>query len=382
MKKILYRKFLLDCLLFFLISIISTGIIIWVFQAVNYLDIIIEDGRTYTVYLYYSLLNFPKIISKILPFAFFFSFSYVIAKYELNNELLIYWNFGVNKISFINFFFIFSVFIFFIQIVLTSFVVPYSQNIARSLVRTSDYDFVSNFIKTKKFNSTINNLTIFTESKDIEGNFRNIYIKKDTDKDSFQIIFAKKGILIENQNNPVLELYEGENTSFYNNRITSFSFSKSEFNLSSFSTNTILVKKTQEHKTKELLECIIVLTDKNLKNDIQIKDKVRNCEFKNLDNILAELYKRLIIPLYLPSLMLISLFLIIHSKEKINYSRYRLIVFLIGFFLIIFSESTLKFVDKSLYNNLLIGLIPIIIILFLYIYIISQLNYKKKLKKN
>ena len=291
MKKILYRKFLLDCLLFFLISIISTGVIIWVFQAVNYLDIIIEDGRTYSIYLYYSLLNFPKIISKILPFAFFFSFSYVIAKYELNNELLIYWNFGVNKISFINFFFIFSVFIFFIQIVLTSFVVPYSQNFARSLIRASDYDFVSNFIKTKKFNSTINNLTIFTESKDSVGNFKNIYIKKDTDKDSFQIIFAKKGILIENQNNPVLELYEGENTSFFNNRITSFSFSKSEFNLSSFSTNTILVKKTQEHKTKELLECIIVLTDKNFKNDVQIKDKVRNCEFKNLDNILAELYK-------------------------------------------------------------------------------------------
>ena len=382
MKKILYRKFLLDCLLFFLISIISTGVIIWVFQAVNYLDIIIEDGRTYSIYLYYSLLNFPKIISKILPFAFFFSFSYVIAKYELNNELLIYWNFGINKVSFINFFFIFSLFVFFIQIVLTSLVVPYSQNIARSLIRTSDYDFVSNFIKTKKFNSTINNLTIFTESKDSVGNFKNIYIKKDTDKDSFQIIFAKKGILIENQNNPVLELYEGENTSFFNNRITSFSFSKSEFNLSSFSTNTILVKKTQEHKTKELLECIIVLTDKNFKNDVQIKDKVRNCEFKNLDNILAELYKRLVIPLYLPALMLISLFLIIHSKEKINYSRYRLIVFLIGFFLIIFSESTLKFVDKSLYNNLLIGLIPIIIILFLYIYIISKLNHKKILRKN
>ena len=382
MKKILYRKFLLDCLLFFLVSIISTGVIIWVFQAVNYLDIIIEDGRTYSIYLYYSLLNFPKIISKILPFAFFFSFSYVIAKYEMNNELLIYWNFGVNKISFINFFFIFSVFIFFIQIVLTSFVVPYSQNIARSLIRTSDYDFVSNFIKTKKFNSTINNLTIFTESKDSVGNFKNIYIKKDTDKDSFQIIFAKKGILIENQNNPVLELYDGENTSFFNNRITSFSFSKSEFNLSSFSTNTILVKKTQEHKTKELYECVIVLTDKNYKNDIQIKDKVRNCEFKNLDNIISELYKRLVIPLYLPALMLISLFLIIHSKEKINYSRFRLIVFLIGFFLIIFSESTLKFVDKSLYNNLLIGFIPIIIILVLYIFIISQLNYKIKLKKN
>ena len=381
MKKILYKKFLLDCLSFFLISIISTGVIIWVFQAVNYLDIIIEDGRTYGVYLYYSLLNFPKIISKILPFAFFFSFSYVIAKYELNNELLIYWNFGINKISFVNFFFIFSIFVLLIQIIITSLLVPYSQNIARSLIRTSDYDFVSNFIKTKKFNSTINDLTIFTENRDNEGNFKNIYIKRVTDKNSFQIIFAKKGILIENQNNPVLELYEGENTSFFNNRITSFSFSKSEFNLASFSTNTILVKKTQEHKTKELLDCINALTNKNLKNDVQIKEKVRNCEFKNLDNILAELYKRLVIPLYLPALMLVSLFLIIHSKERINYSKYRLTIFLIGFSLIVFSESTLKFVDKSIYNNLLIGLIPIIIILFLYIYIISKLTYKKKLRK-
>ena len=49
MKKILYRKLLKDCLVFFLITLFSTGIIIWVFQAVNFLDIIIEDGRNYLV---------------------------------------------------------------------------------------------------------------------------------------------------------------------------------------------------------------------------------------------------------------------------------------------------------------------------------------------
>ena len=382
MKKILYRKFLLDCLLFFLIAIISTGIIIWVFQAVNYLDIIIEDGRTYGIYLYYTALNFPKIISKILPFAFFFSFSYVIAKYELNNELLIFWNFGVNKISFVNFFFIFSLFLFIVQLILTSFVVPYSQSKARSLIRASDYDFVSNFIKVKKFNAAVNKLTIYTEDKDENGNFINIYIKKDNNKNNFQITYAKKGILKENKNNTILELYNGENFNFYNNRITNFSFSKSEFNLSSFSTNTIIVTKTQEHKTIELIECVKYLTNKNLKSKEIIKDKVRNCEPKNLDNIISELYKRLVIPLYIPALMLISLFLIIHSKEKINYSKYRLIVFLIGFFLIVFSESTLKLVNKSYYNNLIIIFIPIIIIFFLYFYILSKFNYKKNFNKS
>ena len=47
--------------------------------------------------------NIPKIINKIIPFALLFSFTYVIAKYELNNELMIFWNFGINKIQLINF---------------------------------------------------------------------------------------------------------------------------------------------------------------------------------------------------------------------------------------------------------------------------------------
>ena len=88
------------------IAIISASTIIWVFQAVNYLDIIIEDGRDYLIYLYFTLLNLPKIISKIFPFAIFFSFIYVISNYELRNELVIYWNIGVNKLSLYNFLFL------------------------------------------------------------------------------------------------------------------------------------------------------------------------------------------------------------------------------------------------------------------------------------
>ncbi len=376
MKKIIYRKFLSDCLIFFLISLISTSIIIWVFQAVNYLDIVIDDGRDYLVYLKYSLLNFPKILSKILPFAFFFSFSYVIAKYELNNELLIYWNFGIKKISLINFFLICSLVLLIIQIILTSFIVPKSQNLARSIIRTSDYNFVDNFIKVKKFNASVNDLTIYTEDKDTKGNYYNIYIKKNTGVENFQIIYAEKGVF-KNNDYPVLELYNGENTSVIKGKITNFSFSKSEFNLSSFSANTILVKKTQEHGTIELFDCVKDLTRKGIKDLEKIKLKVRNCELKNLDNIIAELYKRLIVPLYIPSLMLVSLLLIIHSKERIDYSKYRLSIFLIGFFIIILSESTLRFVNKSFENNFIIILIPIILMIILYGYFLMKFKINK-----
>jgi len=377
MKKILFRKFLYDCLVFFMIALISTSVIIWVFQAVNYLDLIIDDGRDYLIYLNYTFLNFPKILSKILPFAFFFSFSYVIAKYELNNELLIYWNFGINKITFVNYFLFFSIFLLFIQIILTAIIVPSTQSAARGLLRDSDYNFINNFIKIKKFNAAVNNLTIYTESKETDGSFNNIYIKKNTGSNNFQVTYAKKGVIKSYKDFAVLELYNGENINLIDNNLTSFSFSKSEFNLSMFSTNTILVTKTQEHKTVELVACVFSLTDRDIKDKKKIKEKVRNCEVKNLDNIIAEIYKRLTIPFYIPALMLVSLMLIIHSKEKVNYSNYRIIIFLIGFLIIVFSETTLRFINDSFYNNLIISMIPIMVTILFYFYFIMKFNFKR-----
>ena len=103
MKKILFKKILTDCLKFFLISIFGISAIVWVFQAVNYLDIMVEDGRNYLVYFNYTLLSFPKIIGKIFPFALFISFYYVLSKYESDNELVIFWTHGISKIQLINF---------------------------------------------------------------------------------------------------------------------------------------------------------------------------------------------------------------------------------------------------------------------------------------
>ena len=178
MKKILFKKLFYDCLVFFLITLVSTSIIIWVFQAVNFLDIMIEDGRSYTVYISYAVLNFPKIISKVLPFCIFFGFSYIFIKYELRNELIIFWNHGIENISLINFFFLFSIIILVFQITLLTYLAPKSQELARGLLRSSDVDYFEGLIKPKKFNDNIKGLTIFAEDKNDNDEFINIYIKK------------------------------------------------------------------------------------------------------------------------------------------------------------------------------------------------------------
>ena len=180
MKKIVFRKLLSDCLIFSLITLFGISSIIWVFQAVNFLDIMIEDGRNYNVYLQYSFLNFPKIISKVLPFCLFFGFSYIFIKYETSNELIIYWNHGIEKISLINFFLYFSFLFLIFQMILLTIIVPKSIEISKSLLRNSDVDYFEGLIKPKKFNDTIKDLTIFAEEKNAKDEFLNIYIKKKT----------------------------------------------------------------------------------------------------------------------------------------------------------------------------------------------------------
>ena len=375
MKKILFRKLLFDCLIFFTITLFSSSLIIWVFQAVNFLDIIVEDGRNYLVYLNFSLLNFPKVITKLVPFILFLSFLYIIGKYELKNELIIFWNFGINKIELINFFIKFSFFIMLFQIFLTAAIVPKSQDLARSFLRTSSINYLENFIKPKIFNDAVKGLTIYSNSKDEFGNLKEIYLKKGSGE-NFQITFAKEGRFKQIGKNQFLELNFGETISVINNKITNFKFRKTDFNLSNFDDNTTTYKKTQEVTTIDLVKCY-----HNLMNfDILKIDKsfeVENCRNDNIDNIIKELYKRIIIPLYIPVLILISLLLIFKSKENVNYPRYRVLIFLIGFSTIILSETTIRLINADFLKNIKFFVIPLILVISLYLnYLIRFKNIK------
>ena len=369
MKKILFRKLLTDYLSFFFVALLSVSIIIWVFQAVNFLDIMIEDGRDYLIYIKYSLLNFPKIFSRLFPFVLFFSLFYVTIRYENNNELIIFWNFGINKITIINFIFKASLLLFLIQIILTSIIVPKSQKLAKSYIRSSNVNFLGNFVKPQKFNDTIKGVTIYTDQKDESGNLSNLYLKKKIDKNNFQVTYAKKGVFKEINNRPLLILYDGETITTKNNKITNFSFSKSDFSLNNLETNTTTYIKMQEISTLDIIRCLDFIYELNLFNKFK---KIDRCSSANTKNFIKEFYKRSIIPFYIPILSLIPFLLLISSKENTNYFRLKFLIFLLGVIAVIFSETTIRLISNSYIDNFVILILPIFLILILYLFFIKK----------
>ena len=369
MKKIIFRKLLFDCLTFFFLALFGISTIIWVFQAVNFLDIMIEDGRNYNVYFNYTLLNFPKIISRILPFALFFSFSYTFLKYETSNELIIFWNHGVNKLQVINFFFWVSILIMLAQIILVSIVVPKTQELARSKLRSSNVDYFEGLIKPKKFNDTIKGLTIYAEDKNINNEFKNIYIKKNNSVSEFQITFAKKGVFELKGNKRILVLYDGQTLNQNGKNITNFDFSKSDFRLSNMDSHLVTYEKIQDQSTLTLVSCMQSIFE------IKKNDTV-NC--KSPRNIYKELFKRIINPLYLPLLILVSLLLILNTKENQKYNRNKYLIFLVGIGIIILSESSLGYIANDIIKNFPIFILPLILTLIVYLIFIYRLKLSFK----
>ena len=106
-----------------------------------------------------------------------------------------------------------------------------------------------------------------------------------------------------------------------------------------------------------------------------------NCDQNNPINIYKAVFKRLINPLYLPVLILISLLFILTSKENLQYSKHKYLIFLFGLGLIILSESSLGYISNNLQKNILILILPIILTLLVYIIFAHKLKLFKKVSK-
>ena len=104
------------------------------------------------------------------------------------------------------------------------------------------------------------------------------------------------------------------------------------------------------------------------------KIETQNCYRDDPRNIYKELFKRLVNPLYLPVLILISLLLILKSKENIKYNKNKYIIFFICFLTIVLSESLLGYVTGNLIKNIPIIILPLILTLLVYSFYFYKLN--------
>ncbi len=375
MKKTIFKNFLRETTIFFLLSCSSVALIVWVIQAVNYLGFVTEDGHGFKIYFLYTLLSLPKIFNEILPFMFFFSVFFTLVKYEDQNQILIFWSNGIRKSEFLNIIIKYSLIFLILQSLMNIFLVPFTQDKARSFIRQSNVDFFPSLVKPKKFMDTVEKLTIYVDKKNELDQFENIVIKDTYNNNDSRIIYAKTGFFSQLNDQNLLVLNQGKILNINKGKTTVINFNKTQLNLSDYSSKTTKYPKLQEISVFVLSECLF--QPKDQRTQIMLGDKNEfgfQCshEQKQLDNLSQELFSRIFKPLYFPLLAIVSALLLIKSKNSIGYSKYKIIIFVIGVILIACSEILTKFFTYNFNKSFLLMIIPILLSVISYFIFYKQ----------
>ena len=369
MKKTIFNNLFNEVFLFFLVCSFTLTLIVWIIQAVNFLDIVAEDGHSVATYFSYAFLNFPKIYSKLLLLSFFLSVYYILGVYEDKNQLIIFWINGITKTEFLNKLIYLSIIYALFSLMLSYFLVPYTQDKARSFIRNSNLDFFPSLIKPKKFIDTVENLTIFLDEKN-KNHMKKILIKDSSIEGGSQLIISKSGKIIGNDNEKYLSLNDGIIINYgKSKKLTYFNFEQSNFNLNKYKTKTTVVPKIQEIDSITIIKCLANLTS-NINTKIFINKL--NCEKSFIKNLTQEIYKRTILPIYIPILCIIASLIVLKSSNNDKFKNFKIKVFLTGIIVIIFSQISINTISLNVQTAIFTLCLPFILLFISYLLFLNK----------
>ena len=367
----IYQNFILEILKTFFIILFGLTIIAWTVRAVNFLDLIVENGYSVWVYFQYSMLNLFGILNKFIPLSFLIALIIFILKQIQENEFVILWTSGVKKLELANLFFIISIFILFFYIILSTFITPLALNKSRNLLSEQGYNSFLPTIRVQNFSDSFSGFTFLVEAKN-ENQLKNVFIhdnenilknlsSRNSSRSSTTIV-AENGIVDEKK----MILFNGqivttEKDTFKNDIIY---FEQLNIDLGTLQTDTIKVPKLQETSTASLISCFVNLS--------QIKSKI--CKQSAKKEITTVLNRRLILPFYIPIVSLLSSFLLIKIYKKRNYFFNKYSIFFLSFLVLLYAELIIRYTGKSQILNFLFTASPIILIPLIYIFLLIKFS--------
>jgi lipopolysaccharide export system permease protein len=371
MNKTINKYLLYEFTRYFIATLFSIAAIVWTVQAVNYLDLITDDGHAFAVYFLYSFLTLSKVLTKLIPFCFLISVILTIIKLEKDNELIVLWTSGLNKIHVVNHLLRISLIVTFIQLILTTALNPTLLNISRSLLKNSELKLVSSMFKEKQFNDTVEGLTIFVDEKTKNNTYKNIFIRDESSVLSSvgtksSTIFAKNGYISDDEQYLILLDGNIQRLSGEGN-VNIVKFEKTSFNLFNVSTKSISEPKMQETSTLSILLCI---------KGERVNEHNCNPTKQTEINTKIEINKRLGMPFFIPLMALICSFLLSSRKDKKIYTYNKYIYSFIGILILTLAEITVRYSGLSWSHAAIYYLMPIGMIPLFYVILIKKFKYE------
>lgn len=352
-KKYIFKNSLLNWLSITFVFVI----LIWFSRAIAFLSFVTENGINLKDFLYLFLLILPWIMIYILPISFLVSSIISINKLSLNNEITILKSCSLSNFKIAKPIISLGIIISIISYFLSFYLMP----LANKKLRISKNAIKENYANINFIPQTfenLNNVTIYSASRDENNNLRGLLISDQNNKEYNITITAESGSLIVNEDQVYLKLNNGTLQRFVYDRkkIDILNFDNYIFNLN----NKNLENNKYKWKANERYISELLISDLN---DSDEEIKIMRAEFhKRINEPLISLIFSLIVTSVIISakisrkgnfltilkliflsatyaIILIFSFRLNERHENLSFLPYFINLFLISFCLIVFKNK-------------------------------------------
>ncbi len=212
---------------------LSLTSIIWLTQALRFIDFIVNRGISFLSFLELTLLLVPSLMLFVIPFAFLCGALYVYYRLMMDSELLVLSGAGLSRFQIASPAVKVALAGCLISYCISLYILPVSYHEFKNMQSFLRDNYVSLLLQEEVFNSPVEGLTVYIRDHDKDGILHGIIVHDSRNSKKPPVtMMAEEGKLLQTPQGPRFVLYNGNRQEVQNGKLSFLNFDQYTLDIS------------------------------------------------------------------------------------------------------------------------------------------------------
>ncbi len=183
--------------------------IIWLTQALRFIDLIVNRGLDFSTFFYLSLLLIPSLATVVLPISLFTAVILVYNKLIMDSELIVLKGAGLSKFDLAKPALIVALGATLLGYAMSLYLLPASYREFKDMQAFIRNNYASLLLQEGVFSSPVEGLTVYIQERQADGMLKGILVHDGRTPDKPVTMMAQQGALVQTAQGPRFDLING-----------------------------------------------------------------------------------------------------------------------------------------------------------------------------
>ncbi|MEM6663740.1 MAG: LPS export ABC transporter permease LptF [Pseudomonadota bacterium] len=188
--------------------VVFTGVI-WLTQSLRVIDTVVNNGQSANVFLEFTALLLPMVLSIVLPVALFAAVLYAVNRLFTDSEIVVMMASGLSGTSLLRAVTAISLIVMALVYLLTLYLMPTAQREMRDRITQIRGDVAAAFVREGAFLNPVAGVTVYLRETGRTGEMFGIFVQDERDPEQTVTYTAERALLVRDQGDTRLVMFDG-----------------------------------------------------------------------------------------------------------------------------------------------------------------------------